>query len=107
MPKPIYPADTSVKFVHLREIDMDSGQPLPQGGITVAFTLVKERENPEGTDLYWAARAECSQRDNFCKKVGRSIATGRLRCGQIDEVLTNKTHIREVAEVMEQWALAG
>lgn len=107
MPKPVYPTDNSVKFVHLREIDMDSGQPLPQGGITVAFTLVKERENPEGTDLYWAARAECSQRDNFCKKVGRSIATGRLRCGQIDEVVTNKIHMREVAEVMEQWALAG
>lgn len=105
--KPLYPADASVKFVHLRDIDMDSGQPLPQGGITVAFTLVKEREDPEGTDLYWAARAECSQRDNFCKKVGRSIATGRLRCGQIDEVRTSVTHIREVAEVMEQWALAG
>ena len=104
---PKYPIDNSVKFVHLREMDMESGCPLPQGGITVAFTLVKEREEPEGTDLYWAARAECSQRDNFCKKTGRSIATGRLRCGQIDEVLTSKTKMREISEVMEQWALAG
>src|SRR5258706_13890006 len=99
MPKPVFPADKSVKFVHLRDIDMDNGQALPQGGITVAFTLVKEREDPEGTDLYWAARAECSQRDNFCKKIGRSIAAGRLRKGQIDEVLTQKTKMREEAEV--------
>src|SRR5258708_25220082 len=107
MKKPLYPADNSVKFVHLREIDMDSGQPTPTGGITVAFTLIKERDEPDGTDLYWAARAECSHRDNFCKKIGRSIATGRLRKGLIDEVVTNKTKMREVAEVMEQWALAG
>src|ERR1700693_5119786 len=107
MKKSILAADAIVKFVHLRDIDIEKGEPKPNGGITVAFTKVKERDSAEGHDLYWAARAECSERDDFCKKIGRSIAAGRLRCGMVDEVATNKTKMREIAEVMEQWALAG
>jgi len=106
-PKKIVLIDNTVKYVHLRDIDMKNGHILPNGGITVAFTRVSDRTEEGGDDLYWAARAECSSRDNFCKKVGRSIAAGRLRCGQYDEIRTNKTKMREVAEVMEQWALAG
>lgn len=105
--KAILKPDASVKFVHLREFDPEIGEPLPNGGITVAFTKIKDREQPEGFDLYWAARSECSQRDNFCKKIGRSIAAGRLRCGMVDEVACNKTKMKDIAEVMEQWALAG
>lgn len=45
--------------------------PLPQGG----ETIVEIEE--EGGRLVGVGMARCSVRDNYCKHIGRAIATGR------------------------------
>ena len=91
----------AIKFVHVREYD-NQGEPLPHGGITVAFMRVS---TTLGVDTYHVSKALCSVRDNFCKKIGRSIAAGRLLVGTFDKVTTKKTRMKEVAEDMRNWAL--
>lgn len=53
----------------IRELRM---APLPHGGQTVARVLDKETNT-----LLAVGVAECSQRDQFCKRVGWQIAVGR------------------------------
>ena len=60
-----------IKFVHLRATD-DNDNILMKGGVTHAFI---------GEKLECAvhqASAECSMRDNFNRKLGRKISSGRL-----------------------------
>lgn len=61
---------------------------LPQGGATVVRMLDGERE---ATGV-----AFCSNRDNFSKKIGRMIATGRAR-KQLE--LDPKFGLRRILEV--------
>lgn len=44
--------------------------PHPKGGVTVALATSGDRS--------FRAEARCSDRDNFSRKVGRTIAVGRL-----------------------------
>lgn len=61
-----------MKFIHLR-----SGT---KGGYTIAYEKV---DSPEQYDsLYRWSYAQCSNKDNYCKKIGRDIAMGRIMAGQ-------------------------
>lgn len=70
-----------VKYVHIRltEALYHCGkltyQPLPRGGVTVAYFLLPEEG--QQWDVQFAV-AECSDRDNYNKSTGRAIARGRL-----------------------------
>lgn len=74
----------NVKFVHLRymtyveESNGDDDWFVPvidnMGGITVAYT-----RNSDGTVNY--ALAICSDKDNYNKRLGRQISSGRLAAG--------------------------
>lgn len=44
--------------------------PLPTGGATYCDIIL-------GEDILATGRAACSERDNFCRKIGRDIAFGR------------------------------
>lgn len=59
-------------FVHLRYYN-DAGQPTNTGGITIAY-------QDEGEKLR-VAFSRCHWNDNFCRRIGRNIATGRLASG--------------------------
>ena len=72
-----------IKYAHIRltEAQYHCGnltyQSKPRGGVTVAYILYhNERNNTLVIDF---ATAECSDRDNYCRATGRSIATGRLQ----------------------------
>jgi hypothetical protein len=63
----------SVRFFHFRNKD-EEGSPRTRGGFTVAY------EFDEGTDSVtrWAL-TRCSDKENFCRKTGRTVSEGRLR----------------------------
>jgi hypothetical protein len=64
--------EEKVRFIHLRNID-DEGDITNSGGVTVAF-CEKDRH-------LWFAYSRCHWNDNYCKRIGRNIATGRLYSG--------------------------
>lgn len=57
-------------IVHLRNMDM-FGVPSSNGGATFACMKVNDK-------YYWDV-AYCNPKDNFCRKYGNAIATGRLK----------------------------
>src|ERR1700731_667897 len=59
---------SSIRFIHIRQPNSQ------KGGKTFAYVATK--------DLVEFAMAECSSRDNYCRKTGRAIATGRLNAGK-------------------------
>lgn len=63
----------SVRFLHIREI---TNVPFPRhsekGGKTICY-----HEDEEGN--IWYAIAKCSSKDNFCRRIGREVSSGRLR----------------------------
>lgn len=65
----------TIKFKHLREelfnFDIWEGHTHNLGGATLAFT------EAYGGNFY-VGIAICANNDNFCKKIGRHIATARL-----------------------------
>ena len=60
----------SVKFIHIRR-GIGAGMQ-EKGGTTIAYSF-----NPESRQAAYAV-AHCSSKDNYCKKIGRDVATGRL-----------------------------
>ena len=60
---------SEVRYLHIRNHNKE-GQLLPRGGITVA---VKKEGNEFKSYI-----AHCSDKDVFCKRIGRSVAAGRL-----------------------------
>lgn len=64
------PEKGKVFFRHIRNIN-DDGTVSNRGGATVAYQEVKP-------GLIRVAMALCSNRDNFCRKTGRTIAGGRM-----------------------------
>ena len=58
----------NIEFIHLRRFNMGRIEPL--GGTTVAFVT-----DQTGTRF---ATARCSDKDNFVKATGRTMAAGRL-----------------------------
>lgn len=98
-----------IRYIHLRVHDFpapgDDQDALlsPFGGTTIAYRLLDEK-----TIEY--AVAECNDKDNYNKKIGRDIATGRLlkkdspifvysaQIGdEVEKVLYEKVEIKEVS----------
>jgi hypothetical protein len=65
-----------IKYRHERDIDED-GNPEQRGGKTVAYIVLAWKEDGSILDMM-LAEAECSKHDIFSKKLGRTIARGRL-----------------------------
>jgi len=69
------------KFLHIRRVispyfhEAQVEVVSNKGGVTVAYELV------DGTLRYAVAR--CSERDNFCRKTGRTLAAGRLKSDRL------------------------
>jgi hypothetical protein len=57
-----------MKYIHYRLIS--NGQPKSRGGVTIAYDV-------DGDHVYYAV-ARCSPKDNYNKRIGRAIATGRF-----------------------------
>lgn len=66
---------SSIKFIHLRAMDLSNDTILPNGGATLAYTTDTDRE---GKPVVRIAVSFCSPKDNFNKKLGRIKAYGRL-----------------------------
>lgn len=68
----------SVRFLHIRNLhnenNGDDSYISCKGGTTIAYEM-------EGTFVRFST-AKCSERDNYCRKTGRTIATGRLNAGK-------------------------
>lgn len=70
---------SKIQFIHRRHFNPFTFEPTSRGGLTLAYQEVKP-----GLIEYSLAR--CSSRDNFSKKMGRDIATGRLARGKTETV---------------------
>lgn len=66
------PPESPVHYIHLRDRD-ENGRPLTRGGVTIAYINLH--------DVITLAVAVCSQKDNFCRRLGRNIARGRVHSG--------------------------
>ena len=60
-------------FMHYRKFDR-KGQIMARGGMTLAIQV-------DGSQVT-VALAECGRKDNFNRKLGRQIASGRLSAGK-------------------------
>lgn len=70
----------------------------------VAATLAAEKRNDE---TFAFSLALCSPKDQFCKKIGRNIATGRLR--KNPKIATDFNHLRAAIkhEINTNWVPRG
>jgi hypothetical protein len=69
----------TIKFIHLRRRDPFWGFLEPTGGVTVAYDI-------DDTGLVTYTDAKCSDKDHYCKAIGRAISSGRLKKGNTPEV---------------------
>lgn len=74
------------KFLHIRPLDVaqamadrPAARPANKGGITIAYEVT------DGVLRY--AGAVCSERDNFCRKTGRTLAGGRLKSDRFSQTV--------------------
>jgi hypothetical protein len=74
MPKQAKSIPPGMHYIHLRYTDAD-GALLQQSGITVAYRF----DPREGA--FAVAFARCHDNDNYNKKIGRAITTGRMAHG--------------------------
>lgn len=73
------------KFIHLR--DYRNGHISSNGGATIAFRLHGLDDQSPPNTLEWAF-SECHWRDNFCRKLGRVKAEGKLNSEKHRQVFT-------------------
>ena len=66
---------TKIHFFHIRKYNA-WGEPKNNAGTTIAAKI------DAGLNGILYTKARCSKRDNFCKKIGREIAAGRLNCNK-------------------------
>ena len=73
-----------MRYLHIRNYDgvQHPENLLPHGGVTFAYERIT-------SDALLVARADCSPRDNYNKKIGRAVAAGRLEKGQTQIVKLN------------------
>lgn len=62
-----------IKFAHIRTLNKVGHLSSPHGGTTYAYEL----DNDNNVIGY--AIAKCHEKDNFCKRVGRIKAEGRMK----------------------------
>ncbi len=73
----------TVKYLHVRMVDSE-GYIQPKGGVTVAYTCSQ--------DEIMLAVALCHDNDLFCYRVGREIASGRLKSPNHETQVIALTH---------------
>lgn len=69
----------NIKFLHYRRYDVDNefyDVLSARGGVTFAYQL-----SEDGTQVA-VAKARCNDTDNFDKRIGREISSGRLKVGK-------------------------
>ena len=69
-----HPKLDEVKYIHLRNFVDEWVQVSNRGGLTIAYRYVDANHVN-------MAIARCNVRDNFCRRIGRAIALGRLEMG--------------------------
>ena len=108
-----------IRFIHLRHYEVESPEvrstllalgnsrtrteprlptvfkPTSRGGATIAF------EEVEG-GIVWEA-TECSLQQNFCRKIGRNVTTGRIRISGYSEFTPGETAEEFVDNVFKDW----
>ena len=70
---------SKIQFIHRRPICTTQGDFASRGGMTVAYR--------PGDGFVEYSIAHCSSKDNFNKKLGRGIATGRLLVGSGRQII--------------------
>lgn len=71
----------SFKFIHLRTYKYGAGMFSPakllseKGGLTIAYRKLDNGDVEVG-------EAYCNPQDNFCRRIGRAISTGRINAGK-------------------------
>jgi hypothetical protein len=94
-------ADCRIYFLHIRyEDEHDPLKFSTHGGVTVAYHYLKDLKQWE------VAVATCNLSDNFCKKIGRTIASNRLNwgdCYRLD-LEHDDTHLKEATDTVREWA---
>lgn len=68
-----------IKFIHIRAVD-ENGDLLTTGGCTVAYTATPK-------DIMYQLALCHSDLDNFCYRVGRAIASGRLKSKKWEPII--------------------
>ena len=63
------------RYLHYRQTDLE-GHLIPKGGATVSYTPTEEGAQV-GVSI-------CSPRENFSRRIGRHIATGRAQLLRVD-----------------------
>lgn len=63
-----------MNYIHLRARNPNN-TPITKGGTTIAWRI-----NSDGS--LEIAVAHCHFKDNFCRRIGRAIAEGRMRVGK-------------------------
>lgn len=70
---------TFVKFIHIHDKNN------PHQGVSIAYWRVyntSQLSTKCGEDFYEYAIAQCGKKDNFSRKIGRAVASGRLLHGK-------------------------
>ena len=70
-----------IKYIHYRYKRFD-GTPHTKGGETFAYVV-------HANGSVTVARALCNPKDNYCKRIGRDISTGRLIKGHGKTIAIN------------------
>lgn len=76
------------QLIHIRRYSED-GKLLPTGGATI---IIRRMGSP---DTYLMYTARCADRDVFCRRIGRAIATGR--CNKYP-IATSKEGIKQLLD---------
>lgn len=98
----------AVKFTHIRVF----GNPTPEdekigrdysfypcGGATIAWD-----DHPSKPDSVRVSVARCNENDNFCKRIGRDIALGRLTDGNYWTIaVENRNNSKETESAVVTW----
>jgi len=82
----------TVRYIHLRERDI-FGCLRPTGGVTVAYDVADN-----GTVTY--THSECSWKDHYCKRIGRSVSQGRLEKGHNVRSFTKVDGVNVVKQIL-------
>ena len=73
-----------VKYLHIRQVNPDTGEITPSGGISVAYTCTL-------TEILLQVAA-CHDNDLFCYRIGREIASGRMKSKHHEPTIIPLTH---------------
>ncbi len=100
IPTNLQPDSVKVFFLHIRYEDVSN--PLQfdiKGGVTVAFRYLSE------LDQWEVAVSKCNILDNFCKRIGRTIASNRLNWGNCHRIHLDTETIKDTVEAVRKYVM--